>query len=210
MKTNESNQNKSDRRFFLSNCLKLSIGASLIGLSTKSFANISDSYLDYSYCIFMCRLPCSYKPSCGGCKTDNSLTCTVKACVVAKGLPSCAHCSLLATCNKDLWINYPGQRSFALNKQKSWNLLTGIENSELKKEIFNVYPDSTDSGFTIKNTNQLTVSFRLIDINGKVINTGNFNLKEYYVDISNLPGGTYILNIIKDNELLHISKIIKK
>lgn len=206
MKTNETNQNKSDRRSFISSCVKLSIGASFIGLSSQSFANITDSYLDYGYCIYKCPQPCSYNAACGGCRANNSLTCTTRACAIAKGLLSCAHCSELANCNKELWINYPGQRQFALAKQKEWKLMTGIDN-DLKREVFNVYPNTTDSGFTICNTNQKTVSFRLIDINGRTMNIGNFNSEEYYVDISNLQVGTYILNIIKDNELLYISRI---
>ena len=112
MKEKESEQNKMARRCFLTNCAKFAAGASLLSYSIKTSGNPNDSYEDYSYCIFKCPSPCSYDSECIGCRDDNTgfpATCTVKNCVIAKELPSCAHCSELATCDKDLWINYPGR-----------------------------------------------------------------------------------------------------
>ena len=206
----KKNLSKSDRRCFLSNCAKISVGIPLLGLSIKSFADVTDSYLDYSYCIYKCPQPCSYDSSCSGCRSNDTLTCSIKLCAIEKNLPSCAHCTLLATCDQDLWINYPGQRSYALGKQAEWNLISGVEKTEIKQHVFQVYPTTSDQGFTIKNTNQLSVNYNLISVEGKMIQKGKFKTKEHYITISDLPKGIYILNIFHDDELIYISKIKKK
>jgi hypothetical protein len=61
---------------------------------------------------------------CFGCKTEfekqgaNIKACTVRACVVGKGLVSCAHCRDLAACQQSLWVNYPKFRERVLGIQK--------------------------------------------------------------------------------------------
>jgi hypothetical protein len=68
-----------------------------------------------------------FKPEevfCFGCKVEpvrlgfNVKNCDVRACVIGKGLVSCAHCRELATCQKALWVNYPKFREHVLGVQK--------------------------------------------------------------------------------------------
>jgi hypothetical protein len=61
---------------------------------------------------------------CFGCKVEsgrlgfNVKSCVVRACVLGKGLVSCAHCGELAACQKPLWTNYPKFREQVLGIQK--------------------------------------------------------------------------------------------
>ena len=212
MKEKKSDPTKMARRCFLANCAKFAAGASLLSYSLDSMGNTNDSYEDYAYCIYKCPSPCTYDSECIGCRDDDTgarATCTVRNCAISKELPSCAHCAELAVCEKDLWINYPAQRQFALNKQNEWGLLTGTVPERTKKDAFHVHPTITTDGFTIQNLNQLKVDYKLFNIKGQIVNTGKSSSKEQYVDISNLPSGSYVLYIVKNNELLHLNRIIK-
>jgi hypothetical protein len=61
---------------------------------------------------------------CFGCKVEaaklgaNVKACSVRACVIGKGLVSCAHCRELTTCKQPLWISYPKFRERVLGIQK--------------------------------------------------------------------------------------------
>lgn len=214
MKEKNLERNQLPRRSFLTNCVKIAAGASLLGLNTKAFGIVTDSYEDYSYCIYKCPSPCSADAACTGCRTTTTggaLTCTTRVCVTTtKKLPSCAHCSDLATCNKDLWVNYPGQRQYALQKQNEWKLLSGADANDKIQNRFRVYPTVTGDGITIGNNRQTTVDYRLCDIAGKTAKEGSFDSNDYYLDLLGLASGSYILSLSKGNELLHISKFIKK
>jgi hypothetical protein len=209
MKSKKSNYSKIDRRCFLNNCGKITIGATLLGISTKSYGDIKDDYEDYSYCIFKCPSPCTYTPSCGGCRTDETLNCTVKDCAIEKEMPSCAHCSELADCDKDLWINYPGQRQYALNKQKEWGL-SDIDDKKFNKFRFKVYPTVTKDKINIENMSGADANFKLINLNGHIVKEGGFKSKKYNLSISKLAIGYYILNIFINKDLIYSSKIIKE
>jgi hypothetical protein len=56
---------------------------------------------------------------CLGCKSENPAffcaDCTVKKCAIQKGLPTCAHCDNLDSC--DLWKNNPGLKEKAKKTQ---------------------------------------------------------------------------------------------
>jgi hypothetical protein len=62
---------------------------------------------------------------CFGCKVEpakmgfNVKSCDVRACVLAKGIVSCAHCRDLEDCRRSLWINYPKFRDHVLAIQKN-------------------------------------------------------------------------------------------
>jgi hypothetical protein len=62
--------------------------------------------LDEVFC-FGCRVP----PAKQG---HGVKTCTVRACVVERKLVSCVRCPELATCQKELWTNYPDFRAKVL------------------------------------------------------------------------------------------------
>lgn len=210
MKEENTRQNRKTRRCFLADCTKLSLGATLIGLSVKSFGNTQDSWEDYSYCIFKCPQPCSYNQSCIGCRDDETMTCPVKECAIENEMPSCAHCENLEDCDKDLWINYPGQREFALNKQKAWGLLSNLDDSSAKQVGFRLFPSVTSDKVTIINMRQMRVNYRLFDLTGQIVKESSFTGNKYHLDLSNLHSGNYILNIYKNNKSLHVCKIIKK
>ena len=61
---------------------------------------------------------------CFGCKAEPAKlgyavkACDVRACVIGKGLVSCAHCRELADCQRQLWVNYPKFREHVLGLQK--------------------------------------------------------------------------------------------
>jgi hypothetical protein len=60
---------------------------------------------------------------CWGCKvTDKPLSiavkaCTVRTCVLEKGIDCCIQCDSLKDCKKDLWINYPKFRENVIEMQ---------------------------------------------------------------------------------------------
>jgi len=48
------------------------------------------------------------KVYCDGCKSENALfNCDAKKCAVARGLPTCAHCDDLPSCDKEIWTKWP-------------------------------------------------------------------------------------------------------
>lgn len=200
------------RRCFMSNCLKLSAGVTLLGMGSKVFGDTLDSYLDYGYCIFKCPQPCSFAPSCPGCREATSgpaLNCTARICALEKEMPSCAHCAELATCDKDIFVNYPAQRTFALNKQKEWGLLPDSHEALKVQREFKVYPTITSDNIAIDNYNNVEVDFNLFDIKGQIVKKGKFSSGTYLLNVSDLNPGNYILNITKKDKLLYLSKITK-
>ena len=123
MEENKNKPNSIDRRCFIAGCAKFALGASLLSLTRNSYGNYSDTWEDYTICIFKCPDPCTYDPSCKGCRSDEKTNCTTKNCAIEKEMKSCAHCANLKDCDKDLWIKYPKQREFALKKQAEWKLI---------------------------------------------------------------------------------------
>ena len=201
------------RRCFLVNCAKFTAGIALIGPGSKAFGVFSDSYLDYGYCIFKCPQPCSFSPSCPGCRDATegpALNCTARNCALEKGLESCAHCVDLATFSKSIFVNYPNVRNFALSKQKEWGLLTAIDEKTKDQPGFKVYPTVTSGNITITHNEKSELDFSLYDVSGRAVKKGKINSTSYLFDISDLASGTYIINIIKDSQLLFLSKIMKK
>ncbi len=61
---------------------------------------------------------------CFGCKAEPARqgpgvrACSVRPCVLERKVVSCAHCRELASCKKELWINYPDFRARVLRIQK--------------------------------------------------------------------------------------------
>jgi len=212
MKEKKPNPELMPRRCFMSNCLKLTAGATLLGVGSKVFADTTDSYLDYGYCIFKCPQPCSYSPGCPGCRDATSgpaISCTARICALEKELPSCAHCADLATCDKDIFVNWPSQRTFALSKQEEWGLLPSNNEAIKIQKGFRVYPTIANNNITIDNNNKLEANFNLFDISGQIVKKGMINTGTNLINVSDLAPGNYILNIINENKLLYLSKIIK-
>jgi hypothetical protein len=66
------------------------------------------------------------KVFCYGCKVkDKPLSlpvksCTVRSCVIAKGLDCCIQCDGLAKCDKELWTSFPQFKETVINMQKKY------------------------------------------------------------------------------------------
>ncbi len=65
------------------------------------------------------------KVFCYGCRTDKPLgmpvrSCTVRACVIAKGYDCCIQCDTLGECDKELWKNYPDFKKAVIEMQKKY------------------------------------------------------------------------------------------
>ena len=63
---------------------------------------------------------------CYGCKTEGKplslpvKACTVRACVIEKGLDCCIQCDGLAKCDKELWTRFPKFRETVIEMQKKY------------------------------------------------------------------------------------------
>jgi len=63
---------------------------------------------------------------CYGCKVDGKplglpvKNCTVRQCVIDKGLDCCIQCNDLTKCNKELWKNFPKLKEHVIGLQKSY------------------------------------------------------------------------------------------
>jgi len=67
------------------------------------------------------------KVFCYGCKSagDKPLSmpvkvCSVRTCVIEKGIDACIQCDILARCDKALWTNYPKFREKMVELQKNY------------------------------------------------------------------------------------------
>jgi hypothetical protein len=60
--------------------------------------------------------------NCLGCKSETLAffckDCTVKKCAVRKGLPTCAHCDNLDSCDQHLWKEFPWIKEKAIKLKK--------------------------------------------------------------------------------------------
>ncbi len=74
------------------------------------------------------------------------------------------------------------------------------------KNTLQLFPNPTRDFFTIK-TDALEISYTIYDQQGKILNKSKTSDKN--IDVSNLPIGTYILEVEIDNKLYH-QKIVKQ
>jgi len=81
---------------------------------------------------------------------------------------------------------------------------TGLE--ELNQQI-SIYPNPTSTSFTITSKNSINSSFKLMNIQGKVVLTGKIESTEETVDISKLSKGQY--NLVFEGESISPISIIK-
>ncbi|WP_338731011.1 T9SS type A sorting domain-containing protein [Mangrovimonas cancribranchiae] len=73
------------------------------------------------------------------------------------------------------------------------------------------YPNPTTNTLQLKTTyNPSELSFKLFNLNGRLILTKKFTSQAITVNMSTLTHATYILNIYKNNHQLESYKIIKK
>lgn len=87
-----------------------------------------------------------------------------------------------------------------------------VQSSDSTNSLFDVYPNPTQSYVTInreiKNNTTTTYSYSIIDMNGKTVQVGNAKIGEP-INIEMLITGHYIINILKEDDVLQSNKIIK-
>jgi hypothetical protein len=204
------NQIPSNRRHFMSQCLKITGSIALLGSGLKVMGADTTDFDNYTYCLYTCPQPCSFNPSCKGCKSSTGpVNCTVKNCAIQKSLPTCAHCDELKTCSDSYWANYPGQRTIALSYRKSWGL-SPINEVAIDNNAFGIYPVPANEELTISNPDLQRVEYKLYDLSGKDIQGDFIPNSVNTIDISNLAPGNYIIKIFDVRKLLFSSTIIKQ
>lgn len=63
---------------------------------------------------------------CYGCKVENEKmgplvqTCTVRKCCIEKGYDACIQCDKIASCDKDLWKNFPQFQKSVIEMRKKY------------------------------------------------------------------------------------------
>lgn len=88
--------------------------------------------------------------------------------------------------------------------------------SKEKEEIslglsFNVYPNPTIDGvtLTVESIEDQSLSYRLLDVRGKVVNSQKLYHNKNKVDMENLPPAPYFLHVFTGKEEVRAFKIIK-
>ncbi|PCJ28376.1 MAG: hypothetical protein COA97_01740 [Flavobacteriales bacterium] len=89
---------------------------------------------------------------------------------------------------------------------------TGVNENEFTSEFaFIVYPNPTSSVITITTTLfENSVSFSIIDINGKVVKEGQLTRAQTSLNVDNLSTGVYSLTLIQQNGKVTSKKFIKR
>jgi len=89
----------------------------------------------------------------------------------------------------------------------TFNNATGIEPIINNNEQLNIYPNPTQSNFTIETTYTDKQTLQLVDVNGKLVLTQTINGKTN-VDASNLTEGVYNLSLINANGVVNKRLVI--
>ncbi len=87
--------------------------------------------------------------------------------------------------------------------------LDGTNNSENTNETFELrlYPNPVQDMLTISNSDDTTATFKIINLIGQIVKSGNMNQKE--INVSELVSGMYIFEATNNNEIVS-KKFIKK
>ncbi|UGS22552.1 T9SS type A sorting domain-containing protein [Flavobacterium channae] len=90
-------------------------------------------------------------------------------------------------------------------------VLSSIDYSELISDL-KIYPNPSTDHITINfiNLNNLNLSLKIIDINGKVIKKEDYLQNETTIDVSSYSSNIYFLNIMNKDKLIKSFKLIKK
>lgn len=103
--------------------------------------------------------------------------------------------------------------SVAQGVQQAYEIFNvGINKTTLNISL-TVYPNPTTENLTIhiSNFNNELLYFQLIDLNGKLLNSGQVKAQQTQINTSSLPAATYFVNISnQENQNVHSFKIIKK
>lgn len=96
------------------------------------------------------------------------------------------------------------------NIQASSQPLLNNESFENKPDLI-LFPNPANENIVIYNTNNIvdTFSYKIIDLQGRIIKNGNSKINEK-INVENLSAGNYIIQINTDNGLTTNRKFIKK
>ncbi len=96
--------------------------------------------------------------------------------------------------------------------QQAYEIFTvGIKETELNISL-SVYPNPTADNLTlqISDFKNETLSYQLIDLQGKLISNGQVTAKQTQINTSNLPPASYFVNVVtKKNKKVQSFKFIK-
>ena len=85
-----------------------------------------------------------------------------------------------------------------------------LSTQEVGKNGFRIY-EINNSQFVIKSeTNKTHLSAEVYDLSGKLIQTNTFKTNEAVLNLSLLPKGTYLLNILDNDGNKYSQKVIVK
>ena len=89
---------------------------------------------------------------------------------------------------------------------------TALENTEDIILEFSAYPNPTTDILKLSTGKRDTknISYRLFDMNGKLIKAGNLTGPETSVNMKNLSHSVYLIKVIENNKEIKTFKIIKK
>ncbi len=92
------------------------------------------------------------------------------------------------------------------------SVFTAIENTGDILLGFSAYPNPATDILKLKTGNHdfQNISFRLFDINGKLIKAGKITGPETSVDMQNLTPSIYFIKVIENNKVIKVFKIIKR
>ncbi len=90
-----------------------------------------------------------------------------------------------------------------------------ISNLSLEENVLpfslKAYPNPAQEllNLLVSNYNQEKLTYKLVDLEGKVISEASINSETSAIDMKQLPVATYFVEVHKDAKKLHVFKIIK-
>lgn len=80
--------------------------------------------------------------------------------------------------------------------------------TELSEDGISIYPNPSEGAMMVEFTSSQNRSFRLLDLNGRIVWNTESELSSFSIDVSHLPAGIYHLNIVSGAETFH-KRVIK-
>jgi hypothetical protein len=87
-------------------------------------------------------------------------------------------------------------------------VVTGVNETSINLEM-SVYPNPTTNYLTLLTESSKNLSFQLIDLQGKVIESKNVVNNSTNITLEGQPAATYFLNVTKNNQIVKTFKVIK-
>lgn len=105
-----------------------------------------------------------------------------------------------------------GMHDFYLIKTDSYGMITGIVNPELNNGFnFTAYPNPTAGTVTIEfnNSKKINHSLNLYELHGRLVRTiTNITSNKIEIERKNLVNGLYIFNLLNDQQLIAVGKLM--